>query len=192
MVQQYFGEFQRYPPKYFFAFCFRSCIILVRTPPLGTKGDGERGETPRGCCDGNPTLASVNSSQLQPQLAMSNLDASLQHGVGSIYEHIPATSPPYFSLHMGHAHSPTFLLNSLLSPPLPQLHWLATATGARPALLVGLLAPSLYPAPVGPRYLALPGPLRPLTSWRPSRDCCLLYTSPSPRDGLLSRMPSSA
>ena len=50
-----------------FAFCFRSCIILVRTPPLG----GERGETPRGCCDGNPTLASVNSSQLQPQLAMS-------------------------------------------------------------------------------------------------------------------------
>ena len=26
---------------------------------------------------------------------------------------------------------------------------------------------------------------------RPSNDC-LLYTSPSPRDGLLSRMPSSA
>ena len=25
-----------------------------------------------------------------------------------------------------------------------------------------------------------------------SRDHCLLYTSPSPRDGLLSRMPSSA
>ena len=24
------------------------------------------------------------------------------------------------------------------------------------------------------------------------RDSCLLYTSPSPRDGLLSRMPSSA
>ena len=24
------------------------------------------------------------------------------------------------------------------------------------------------------------------------RYCCLLYTSPSPRDGLLSRMPSSA
>ena len=23
-------------------------------------------------------------------------------------------------------------------------------------------------------------------------NCCLLYTSPSPRDGLLSRMPSSA
>ena len=25
-----------------------------------------------------------------------------------------------------------------------------------------------------------------------ARKCCLLYTSPSPRDGLLSRMPSSA
>ena len=28
-------------------------------------------------------------------------------------------------------------------------------------------------------------------SWRPDISC-LLYTSPSPRDGLLSRMPSSA
>ena len=27
--------------------------------------------------------------------------------------------------------------------------------------------------------------------WAPNKDC-LLYTSPSPRDGLLSRMPSSA
>ena len=27
---------------------------------------------------------------------------------------------------------------------------------------------------------------------RPDIECCLLYTSPSPRDGLLSRMPSSA
>ena len=30
----------------------------------------------------------------------------------------------------------------------------------------------------------------PLESW--NRRVCLLYTSPSPRDGLLSRMPSSA
>ena len=30
-----------------------------------------------------------------------------------------------------------------------------------------------------------------LTPW-PYNYCCLLYTSPSPRDGLLSRMPSSA
>ena len=28
--------------------------------------------------------------------------------------------------------------------------------------------------------------------WRSAYESCLLYTSPSPRDGLLSRMPSSA
>src|SRR5680860_256299 len=28
--------------------------------------------------------------------------------------------------------------------------------------------------------------------WKPIFNICLLYTSPSPRDGLLSRMPSSA
>ena len=31
-----------------------------------------------------------------------------------------------------------------------------------------------------------------LDELRSSEDICLLYTSPSPRDGLLSRMPSSA
>ena len=30
------------------------------------------------------------------------------------------------------------------------------------------------------------------TSWSKRYCVCLLYTSPSPRDGLLSRMPSSA
>ena len=30
------------------------------------------------------------------------------------------------------------------------------------------------------------------SSYNPSYGSCLLYTSPSPRDGLLSRMPSSA
>ena len=30
------------------------------------------------------------------------------------------------------------------------------------------------------------------TDWKAIFDSCLLYTSPSPRDGLLSRMPSSA
>ena len=29
-------------------------------------------------------------------------------------------------------------------------------------------------------------------NWGPLENHCLLYTSPSPRDGLLSRMPSSA
>ena len=32
----------------------------------------------------------------------------------------------------------------------------------------------------------------PLNSWPDNGNFCLLYTSPSPRDGLLSRMPSSA
>ena len=31
-----------------------------------------------------------------------------------------------------------------------------------------------------------------LVNWDPVDNTCLLYTSPSPRDGLLSRMPSSA
>ena len=31
-----------------------------------------------------------------------------------------------------------------------------------------------------------------LEAWRNQLRDCLLYTSPSPRDGLLSRMPSSA
>ena len=38
------------------------------------------------------------------------------------------------------------------------------------------------------------GLLRVIEGWavRAVPECCLLYTSPSPRDGLLSRMPSSA
>src|SRR5664279_4092417 len=35
-------------------------------------------------------------------------------------------------------------------------------------------------------------PDRLCTGWRDNPNICLLYTSPSPRDGLLSRMPSSA
>ena len=31
-----------------------------------------------------------------------------------------------------------------------------------------------------------------LSDRRTGAGCCLLYTSPSPRDGILSRMPSSA
>ena len=46
-------------------------------------------------------------------------------------------------------------------------------------------------------YLRARGPPQygetPLTPGAPApREACLLYTSPSPRDGLLSRMPSSA
>ena len=31
-----------------------------------------------------------------------------------------------------------------------------------------------------------------IAGWKAINESCLLYTSPSPRDGLLSRMPSSA
>ena len=66
--------------------------------------------------------------------------------------------------------------------------WTATATvgiafmtigaglGINPALTAGMVISGAY---VGDKF-------------SPLSDTCLLYTSPSPRDGLLSRMPSSA
>ena len=49
---------------------------------------------------------------------------------------------------------------------------------------------------VGGAYVALGGLVVfgavPVKPWMKRSGCCLLYTSPSPRDGLLSRMPSSA
>ena len=56
--------------SYFHLFC-QVCGYKENAPRSEQRGGGEMGKTPRGCCDGNPTLASVNSSQLQPQLAMS-------------------------------------------------------------------------------------------------------------------------
>ena len=44
------------------------------------------------------------------------------------------------------------------------------------------------PAPSTQSYLNIPA----VISAAEVTDACLLYTSPSPRDGLLSRMPSSA
>ena len=43
---------------------------------------------------------------------------------------------------------------------------------------------------IGNRYVTIPSDLR-VIRYVQLKDC-LLYTSPSPRDGLLSRMPSSA
>ena len=48
---------------------------------------------------------------------------------------------------------------------------------------------SLYRAVQGQQAKYL---LDPIQSTMPQNRPCLLYTSPSPRDGLLSRMPSSA
>ena len=41
-------------------------------------------------------------------------------------------------------------------------------------------------------YLEFEDPEKPIYFYINSTGTCLLYTSPSPRDGLLSRMPSSA
>ena len=49
----------------------------------------------------------------------------------------------------------------------------------------------VYMGKVPPYSVVVPGSL-PSSKGDASLYCCLLYTSPSPRDGLLSRMPSSA
>ena len=52
------------------------------------------------------------------------------------------------------------------------------------------MCPASYVAMGTSRYRLVTAPL---ATWAAAQtDCCLLYTSPSPRDGLLSRMPSSA
>ena len=70
-----------------------------------------------------------------------------------------------------------------------------------PALTIGLAMVLGMLAQVGSKHLRLPGIVLLLLSgilfgpdglnWIDPTSC-LLYTSPSPRDGLLSRMPSSA
>ena len=48
-----------------FAFCFRSCIILVRTPPLGTKGGWREGRDPPGLLRRQPH-ASIRKLESTP------------------------------------------------------------------------------------------------------------------------------
>src|SRR5665647_3877154 len=82
-----------------------------------------------------------------------------------------------------------------VSPAVPSPGWLSSATESHTRDADG--APSAHPmsrrAPESPRAydgvdIAIVWTLLPVFG-----DCtCLLYTSPSPRDGLLSRMPSSA
>ena len=45
---------------------------------------------------------------------------------------------------------------------------------------------------VNQNIAALGGAINEIGIWIAKSGACLLYTSPSPRDGLLSRMPSSA
>ena len=49
-----------------------------------------------------------------------------------------------------------------------------------------------YPLTDGVRAFMPPQGLLLIAAYMPENWDCLLYTSPSPRDGLLSRMPSSA
>ena len=94
--------------------------------------------------------------------------------------------------------------SSLLGPPFrPELRRRLPLGFSWAALGLLLAAPGLLLAAPG-LLLAPPGLLLTHTSIRTSRlegrragrcilrSHCLLYTSPSPRDGLLSRMPSSA
>ena len=48
-----------------FAFCFRSCIILVRTPPLGAKGGWREGRAPPGLLRRQPH-ASIRKLESTP------------------------------------------------------------------------------------------------------------------------------
>ena len=74
---------------------------------------------------------------------------------------------------------------SILAPtPAP------TPEPSQPPRTPGYTPPSSTPAP---QPIMRPDIVRPGTkTGRPDVGACLLYTSPSPRDGLLSRMPSSA
>ena len=66
-------------------------------------------------------------------------------------------------------------MSFMKKPQLAQLSALALAIASGGAMAGGFEKATLWDA----EYSALAG-------------ACLLYTSPSPRDGLLSRMPSSA
>ena len=54
---------------------------------------------------------------------------------------------------------------------------------------------TIFLKPVTPMNIVIggaSGAMPPILGWAAVNNTCLLYTSPSPRDGLLSRMPSSA
>ena len=63
---------------------------------------------------------------------------------------------------------------------------------ARFGVATGVLGSLIAWAVAGVGMLMLAFVFQNLAIRKPDLDSCLLYTSPSPRDGLLSRMPSSA
>ena len=64
-----------------------------------------------------------------------------------------------------------------------------TATGRRE---IRLFVDYMYERNAGDPHWVPPLRLGEHERLNPKKNPCLLYTSPSPRDGLLSRMPSSA
>ena len=62
----------------------------------------------------------------------------------------------------------------------------------RPLVLAGLLLPFALPSQAAAVSTSLPPKVQQALKANKLQDTCLLYTSPSPRDATLSRMPSSA
>ena len=78
---------------------------------------------------------------------------------------------------------------------IPVLLWLFRRKQSRTSVTVDAITEASNMEPGRARYLWLSGCLRKLSVLAvliALAGPCLLYTSPSPRDGLLSRMPSSA
>ena len=106
-----------------FAFCFRSCIILVRTPPLRTKVGWREGRDPPGLLRRQPH-ASIRKLESTPTPTgdVEILTPASNMGL-ALFTNTSLRPPPPTSHYTWDTHiPPTFLLTSLLSPPLPQLH----------------------------------------------------------------------
>ena len=132
-----------------FAFCFRSCIILVRTPPARNKrGGGERGQTPPGLLRRQPH-ASIRKLESTPTPTgyVETLTPASNMGLALFTDTSLRSPPPYFSLHMGHA--PSSHLSSDFPLIAPTAAAALTSNGYwRPSRSFGgLTCPQFVPCP---------------------------------------------
>ena len=97
-------------------------------------------------------------------------DAEAEAGDLAVVARTQETTPTAAELPYVRADLDEGVTPARLSAPLRDLGWREKAVVA--PVVVALVVLGFFPKPV--------------------LDTCLLYTSPSPRDGLLSRMPSSA
>ena len=156
----------------YFAFCFRSCIILVRAPPRSEQGGGgERGQTPPGFLRRQPH-ASIRKLESTPTPTgdVEILTPASSMGL-TLFTNTSLRPPPPTSRYTWDTHSPHFSSYFPLISPTAAAALTSNGYWRPSRSFGGLTCPQLYPAPVGPRYLVLLGPLRPLPSWRPFRDC---------------------